>query len=69
MEIQTPKETIYEIKAKRYIFSLASDIDAKKSYFSCRVKIPYQQFEMLLNFHHSHWFHEHFQKQPFAGVL
>ena len=20
-------------------------------------------------FHHSHWFYEHFQKQPFAGVL
>ena len=55
----------HEIKTKRYTFSLISDIDVKKS---CRVKISYQQFLMFL-FHHSHWFHEHFQKTPFAGVL
>ena len=47
-EIQTPKETNHEIKTKRYTFSQVSDTDVKKSCFSCRVKIPYQQF---LTFH------------------
>ena len=47
---QTPKETNHEIKTKGYIFSLVSDTTVEKSYFSCRVKIPYQQFLTFLSF-------------------
>ena len=36
---ETSYETPYhEIKTKRYIFSLVSDIDVKKSCFLCKVK-------------------------------
>ena len=49
--LKTPKKTNHEIKAKRYTFSLASsDTDVEKSYFLCRVKIPYQQFLSFLSF-------------------
>ena len=48
--MQTPKETNYEIKTKRYTFSFVSDIDVEKSCFLCRVKIPYQQFLTFLSF-------------------
>ena len=50
MYTQTSEETNHEIKSKRYIFSLVSDIDVKKSCFLCGVKIPYQQFLTFLSF-------------------
>ena len=37
-QIQTPKETNHKIKAKRYIFSLVSDIDVEKSCFYVELK-------------------------------
>ena len=36
--MQTPKESNNDTDTNRYISSLVSDIDVKKS---CRVKIPY----------------------------
>ena len=40
----------YEIKTKRYTFSLVSDTDVEKSCFPCRVKISHQQFLTFLSF-------------------
>ena len=51
MYVQTSKETNYEIKTKIYIYIFTfSDIDAEKSCFLCRVKIPYQQVLVFLSF-------------------
>ena len=35
---------------KRYTFSLVSDTDVEKSYFLCRIKIPYKHFLTFLSF-------------------
>ena len=50
MQIQTPRETNHEIKTKRYTLSLVFDTVVEKSFFSCRTKIPYQQFLTFLSF-------------------
>ena len=49
---QTPKETSHETDTNRFTFSLISGIDIEKSccFFSCRVKIPYQQLIIFLGF-------------------
>ena len=62
MWIQTPRESNYEIKTKRYKFLLVSDIDVKDSCILCPVKDPYQQF---LNF----LFHEHIFRNSHSQVF
>ena len=56
MRIQTPKKTNYEVKTKRYTFSLVSDIDVEESCFLCRVKITYQESLIFLSFSRSQMF-------------
>ena len=50
--METPKETNYEIKAKRNTFSTVSNVDVEGSsfLFNSELKIPYQHFKIFLSF-------------------